>query len=234
MYDGSRYLIEKFSISYVPSLSILEFLSDIKKKDRIKILALGNPDLNDKKLDLPAAEAEVETIKILFPAATVLKRKQATEAYIKKMAKHYHIVHFAGHGEYLPDDPLSSSIRLTPGENEDGHLEAREIFDLDMNTDLVVMSACQTSIGQIRKGDEIVGLTRAFLYAGSHAVLGSLWSISDEATSVLMKEFYLNIKDVDYPEALRKAQLMMIRSERYSAPFYWAAFSVTGSLGAEP
>ena len=103
-----------------------------------------------------------------------------------------------------------------------------------MKADLVVMSACQTAIGQIRRGDEIVGLTRAFLYAGSNAVLGSLWSVSDVATSVLMKEFYSNIKDLDQAEALRKAQLMMIRSERYNAPFYWAAFSMTGSLGFKP
>lgn len=75
-----------------------------------------------------------------------------------------------------------------------------------------------------------MGLTRAFLYAGASSVLGSLWSISDEATAVFMKEFYGNLKTLDKAEALRQAQVKMIRSKEYSSPFYWAAFNLTGSF----
>jgi CHAT domain-containing protein len=95
---------------------------------------------------------------------------------------------------------------------------------------LVVTSACQTAIGQIGRGDEIVGLTRAFIYAGANSVLGSLWNISDEATAVLMKEFYANIKNLYSADALRQAQLKMINSKDFKKPYYWAAFNITGGL----
>jgi len=230
LYDGKQYLIEKNAISYIPSLSILEFLKRSESKDSFKIIAFGNPNLNDEKLDLPSAEKEVEMIKTIFPSATILKRGKATEATAKKVAKQYDIIHFASHGEYFPEAPLASCIRLSPGEGEDGRLEASEVFDMDINADLVVTSACQTAIGQISKGDEIVGLTRGFIYAGANSVFGSLWSISDKATAVLMNEFYSNIKQFGRAEALRQAQLKMIQSREYSKPFYWAAFNITGGF----
>lgn len=230
LHDGNQYLVEKYAISYVPSLSVLEFLKKGEKKDSFKILALGNPDLNDETLDLPAAGKEVEMIKALFPSATVFKRGKATEATVKRLARQYDIIHFASHGEYFPESPLDSCLRLSPGQGDDGRLEAGEVFDMDINSDIVVTSACQTAIGQIGKGDEIVGLTRAFIYAGANSVFGSLWNISDEATAVLMKEFYSNINRLDNAEALRQAQLKMIRSGNYANPFYWSAFNITGGF----
>jgi CHAT domain-containing protein len=101
---------------------------------------------------------------------------------------------------------------------------------MTINADMVVTSACQTAMGKIGRGDEVLGLTRAFMYAGANSVLGSLWSISDEATAVLMKEFYTNIRIMGKPEALRQAQLKMIQSNKYRHPFYWAAFNITGAL----
>ena len=230
LYDGNQYLIEKYSINYIPSLSTLQFLKKSAKKDSLKILAFGNPDLNDKTLDLPAAEKEVEMIKGLFPATTIFKRKKATEDIAKELSKDYDIIHFASHGEYIPTAPLASCVRLSPGNGEDGRLEASEIFDMDIKAELVVTSACQTAIGQIGRGDEIVGLNRAFIYAGANSVLGSLWNISDEATAELMKQFYANIKNLDNAEALRQAQLKMINSKDFNNPYYWAAFNITGGL----
>jgi CHAT domain-containing protein len=230
LHDGSKYLVEEYAISYVPSLSVLEYLAKGEKKENYKILAFGNPDLKDKSLDLPATEREVEEIKNIFPATEIYKREKATKVLAKKIASKFDIIHFASHGEYVQEDPLASCIRLAPENGDDGRLEANEIFDMDMKADLVVTSACQTSIGQIRRGDEVVGLTRAFLYAGASSVLGSLWSISDEATAVFMKEFYGNLKKLDKAEALRQAQVKMIRSQEYRNPFYWAAFNLTGSF----
>jgi CHAT domain-containing protein len=229
-YDGNKYLIEKYAVSYIPSLSVLEFLTKSEKKGSLKILGFGNPDLNDESLDLPATEKEVEMIKDLFPNATILKREEATEATAKRLAQQYDIIHFASHGEYIPEEPLASCIRLSSGHGEDGRLEADEIFNMNIDADLVVASACQTAVGQIGKGDEIVGLTRAFIYAGANSVLGSLWNISDKATAVLMKEFYTNITAFDKVEALRRAQIKMIQSSEYSHPFYWAAFNITGGF----
>ena len=230
LQDGKQYLIEKYAVSHLPSLSVLEYLRKTQKKDHYKILAIGNPDLNDARKDLPAAEKEVDMIRDIFPNTAVFKRDKATAAMVKRIAPMYDIVHFAAHGEYNAADPLSSCLYLASGEGEDGQLQVREIFDMTINADMVVTSACQTAMGKIGRGDEVLGLTRAFIYAGANSVLGSLWSISDEATSVLMKEFYTNIKTMEKTEALRQAQLKMIQSKEYSHPFYWAAFNITGAL----
>jgi CHAT domain-containing protein len=230
LHDGNQYLVEKYSISYSPSLSVLEFLKRETRQHGLRIIAFGNPDLNNIALDLPAAEREVEMIKELFPTAKILKRQEATEAYAKSLVKDYNIIHFACHGEYIPEAPLASSIRLSPGNGEDGRLEAGEIFDLDIHANLVVTSACQTAIGRIGKGDEVVGLTRAFIYAGAKSVLGSLWNISDEATTSLMMDFYRNLRSLNESEALRQAQLNMINSKEYNSPFFWAPFYITGSF----
>jgi CHAT domain-containing protein len=230
LYDGEKYLVERYAISYLPSLSVLEFLGKREKKEQYKVLAFGNPDLRDQALDLPAAEKEVMEISSIYPGVQVFKREKATKGLLKKLSNQYDIIHFACHGQYVPEAPLASCIRLAPENGDDGRLEANEIFDMDMKADLIVTSACQTAIGQIGKGDEVVGLTRAFLYAGASSVLGSLWSISDEATSLFMKEFYTDLKKWDKAEALRQAQVKMIRSKEYSSPFYWAAFNLTGSF----
>jgi CHAT domain-containing protein len=230
LQDGKHYLIENYSVSYLPSLSVLEYLKKVQKKDTYKILAIGNPDLNDPKMDLPAAEKEVDMIQDIFPNTAVFKRDKATAALVKRIAPMYDIIHFAAHGKYEAGDPLSSSLYLAEGEGEDGQLKVSEIFDMTINADMVVTSACQTAMGKIGRGDEVLGLTRAFMYAGANSVLGSLWSISDEATSVLMRDFYINIKTMEKTEALRHAQLKMIQSNKYSHPFYWAAFNITGAL----
>jgi CHAT domain-containing protein len=230
LHDGNQYLVEKYSISYSPSLSVLEFLKRETRQHGLRIIAFGNPDLNNIALDLPAAEREVEMIKELFPTAKILKRQEATEAYAKSLVQDYNIIHFACHGEYIPEAPLASSIRLSPGNGEDGRLEAGEIFDMDIHANLVVTSACQTAIGRIGKGDEVVGLTRAFIYAGAKSVLGSLWNISDEATTSLMMDFYRNLRSLNESEALRQAQLNMINSKEYNSPFFWAPFYITGSF----
>jgi CHAT domain-containing protein len=230
LHDGNQYLVEKYSISYSPSLSVLEFLKRETRQHGLRIIAFGNPDLNNIALDLPAAEREVEMIKKLFPTAKILKRQEATEAYAKSLVQDYNIIHFACHGEYIPEAPLASSIRLSPGNGEDGRLEAGEIFDMDIHANLVVTSACQTAIGRIGKGDEVVGLTRAFIYAGAKSVLGSLWNISDEATTSLMMDFYRNLRSLNESEALRQAQLNMINSKEYNSPFFWAPFYITGSF----
>lgn len=230
LHDGRSYLVEKYALSYLPSLSVLEYLRKAQKKDHYTILAIGNPDLGDEKKDLPAAGVEVDMIKEIFPQAVVYKRKEATKATVKREAHQYDILHFAAHGEYKADDALSSCLYLAPSAGENGQLQVDEIFDMSINAEMVVTSACQTALGKISRGDEVLGLTRAFMYAGANSVFGSLWSISDEATSVLMKDFYTNIKTLEMSEALRRAQMKMIRSKEYNHPFYWAAFNITGAL----
>lgn len=111
-------------------------------------------------------------------------------------------------------------------------MEVHDIYTLDLTktTNLVVLSACQTQLGELSKGDEIVGLNRAFLYAGTPSVLATLWSVNDKVTGLLMEHFYTHLRSrMAVAEALRLAQ-MDIRVE-YPHPYYWAAFVLTGDGG---
>jgi CHAT domain-containing protein len=161
----------------------------------------------------------------------------ATEENAMNMSKDFSILHFACHGFLDERFPLNSGLALTipetagPGK-ENGLLQAWEIFEgLRINADLVTLSACETGLGKEMGGEGLIGLTRAFQYAGARTVLSSLWSVSDESTAVLMKHFYTNLKQgKPKAEALRLAQAEMMRSEKYSHPFYWAGFVLNGDF----
>lgn len=178
---------------------------------------------------------EVERIARLFPAgqAETFLRGQASEEEVKQGAlADYRYVHFATHGLINDRKPDFSSIVLTQDRdpNEDGYLHGAEIFNLKMDADLVVLSACQTGLGKMVRGEGLVGLTRAFMYAGSRSMLVSLWSVSDISTSELMEKFYENlvVRRISKTEALRQAQISMIGSDKFAHPFYWAPFVLVG------
>jgi tetratricopeptide (TPR) repeat protein/CHAT domain-containing protein len=164
----------------------------------------------------------------------VLTGENASEAKIKetstanKMAKARY-VHFATHGILGVDKGKQPALvlNLVGNKTEDGFLELSEIANLKLNADLVVLSACRTGQGRMARGEGVTGLARAFLYAGSKGVVCSLWSVDDQETSNLMVDFYQQLqKGQSAPEALRAAQLTMIRAGK--APLYWAPFIVIG------
>jgi len=141
------------------------------------------------------------------------------------------MLHLAAHGEYNTLNPLFSFIQLVGDNQHDGSLQVHEIYDLDLRsaTNLVVLSACQTKIGKLSPGDEVVGMNRAFLYAGTPTVMASLWNVDDAATGLLMKQFYSHLQaGMGKAEALQQAQ-MAVR-KKYLHPYYWAAFSLTGDV----
>ena len=160
------------------------------------------------------------------PGSTVLVRGEATEAQVKKLLGGAGVVHLATHGELSEDDPLSSAMLLVPGSGEDGRLEVREVFALDLHARLVVLSACETGLGKLSRGDELVGLQRAFLYAGTPAVVTTLWKVDDRATFELVHSFYGRLESAGPVEALRQAQLETMRT--FPHPYAWAAFGLTG------
>ena len=123
-------------------------------------------------------------------------------------------------------DPLSSALLLVPGGGEDGRLEVRELFGLDLHARLVVLSACETGLGALSRGDELVGLQRAFLYAGTPAVITTLWKVDDRASYELMRAFYDRLSGLGATEALRQAQRETMRT--FPHPFAWAAFGLAG------
>jgi tetratricopeptide (TPR) repeat protein len=146
----------------------------------------------------------------------------------------YRIVHFATHGllnsEYPELSGLVLSLLNEDGKPQDGFLRTHEIFNLELPADLVVLSACQTALGKEIKGEGLVGLTRAFMYAGAERVVASLWQVDDQATAQLMRHFYRGMlkENLRPVAALRAAQIEMSRSSRWSSPYYWAGFVIQG------
>lgn len=223
--DG-KYLIEEHSISYLSSASLMQFTTGKRKKVADSVLAIGNPDLGDPALNLRYAEREVKEIARLFPQSAVYVRKEATERRAKEHAANYSLIHFATHGEFNEQNPLASSLKLSPDDPSSGDLTTEEIFRLKLNASLVVLSACESALGKISSGDEIVGLTRAFIYAGTPSVVTTLWKVNDKATYELMQAFYQNLKRMGKGEALRQAQISLMRDLKH--PYYWGAFVLTG------
>lgn len=149
--------------------------------------------------------------------------------------KQYRIVHFATHGLINSRHAELSGIVLSlvdqDGKPQNGFLRLYDIYNLNLSAELVVLSACQTALGKDIKGEGLVGLTRAFMYAGSSRIVASLWRTEDRATAVLMNRFYENMlggSGMSPAAALRKAQLSMWQDKRWSQPRYWAAFTIQG------
>jgi CHAT domain-containing protein len=206
-----NYLLEDYSVTYLSSASLLQFTTAKRKTMGQKVLAIGNPDLEGSRAQLPMAELEAKEIRKTYPEATVLVGDRATEQTIRDVSPVYDVLHFATHAELRKDDPLSSAILLSQTGGDDGRLETKEIFGMDLKAGLVVLSGCETGLGTLSGGDELIGLTRAFIYAGTPSVVASLWKVDDASTSRLMGNFYRNLKTLSKTEALRLAQLAMIR-----------------------
>ncbi|NOX97479.1 MAG: CHAT domain-containing protein [Nitrospirae bacterium] len=228
LQNKGRYLVEDYAIAYTPSASVLKFFLKNRRQNNNKerILAFGNANLRDPRFKLVYAEKEVKKIARLFPQSRVFLGDEANEYTVKLLSGDYDILHFAIHGQLNPEEPMLSCLRLSPDKENDGYLHVREIFDLNLNASLVVLSACDTALGELTLGNEVVGLTRAFLFAGASSVISTLWNIDDEETSILMTDFYKNLKTMSKVEALREAQVAMIK--RAKAPYYWAAFGLFG------
>ena len=229
--DGKRYLSDEHILFTLPSASVLRFIQEKRKAKPGSLMALGNPTLNESLPILPFAEQEVKTIANLYQTNSLV-HEDATESAVWAKAKNAGILHLAAHGEYNPNNPLFSAIHLAADSENDGRLEVHEIYRLNLTTvtDLVVLSACQTQVGSVSAGDEVVGLNRAFLYAGTPTVIASLWNVDDAATALLMERFYTHLRsDMSKGEALRQAQLDV--QAKYPHPYYWAPFVLTGDPG---
>jgi CHAT domain-containing protein len=203
----SSYLIEKHQIGYIPSATALKYVLAKRKGKPVNLLAFGNPELNAVQMQLPFAEKEVRALEKIYPGAKILIGEAASEASFKQHAGAHGIVHVASHGELNSNTPLLSCLRLSAGNGEDGRLETREVFSLNLDAYLVTLSACNTALGKLTKGDDVVGLTRAFIFAGTPSILGTIWSVNDESTSKFMNYFYDNLKEMDKFESLQLAQI---------------------------
>lgn len=227
--DGRRYLVDDYTLTMLPSASVLPFIIKKHPPGNHKMLVITNAKA--KGLDLLTyADQEAEALGRLYPKHAVVN-KDATEMAFRAQAGDYSILHIAAHGQLNSSSPLLSRIILGPDAENDGSLEVREVYELDLlNSELVTLSACDTQLGEHSRGDDIVGLNRAFIYAGAPTVVASLWSVDDKSTSLFMKSFYGHIEQgLSKAAALREAQ----RETRvmYPHPYYWAPFVLTGDGG---
>ena len=203
--SSKKYLIEKHTISYSPSIQLLEATE--KLRDRPKgtgYLIIGNP--KNSLANLGNAEIEANAIAQLLNTTAIIG-KDATKAQVLNKISNSKIIHFAAHGKFDDQNGLNGAIVFA----NDIALTAENILELNLKANLVVLSACNTAKGKIT-GDGVIGLSRAFVLAGTPSVVVSLWSVPDAPTGKLMVEFYRNIQDGnDYAKSLRQAMLLTIR-----------------------
>jgi CHAT domain-containing protein len=208
-------------------------------------LVVGNPkmptapDISGKPLKLsplPGAQEEATSVATILGTPPRVGPK-ATETMVKSLLSKTNVVHLATHGyAYQSRDHVNDSfVALAPGEGNDGILTVSELLANGeaLVADLVVLSACQTGVGNIQEGEGTVGLQYAFLARGARSVLVSLWSVNDKATALLMRQFYHHwLDDIDGPmksEALRRAQADVRGTAGFEHPRYWAAFQLVGA-----
>ena len=223
----SGFVIDRWSVRYLPSASAMQHIRAESQEPRRSVLAVGNPDAGPAVPKLKHAETEAVEIGGLFPRSKVLVGKEATETTFRRLAGEFGYLHVASHGRFDSESPLGSGLLLAADADNDGLLTVDELFTLQLDAEVVVLSACETGLGRLNPGDDMVGLTRGFMYAGARSVVASLWRVDDAATLALMREFYSNLGHLTAVEALRAAQVMA--KERYGHPFYWAAFQLTGA-----
>jgi len=259
LFEG-EYLIEQFALSYTPSLAILNYAleSEGNPQPHPSFLALADPVTEDPGLiRLPEAQREAEAASRLFASSETYFGADATEAVIRERAVSADHVLLSTHAMFNPRNPMFSYLSFSVTPDSDGRLHTHEVFSLELDADLVTLSACETLLPALKDaesevrtvralseqetvqldetqlesltaGDEIVGLTRAFIYAGTQAVMSSLWKVVSIPTEGLMVSFYGYLAaGCSKADALRQAQLDLISS--YPNPLYWAAFSIVGS-----
>ncbi len=216
----------------------LNKIASVIDTNLINYSSLRSIKIQGKKYSsLPETKTEVESIGDLFKSdnypTEVFINKAATESELKSdNIYRYKFLHLATHGFINEEHPDLSGLVLYDSNDstkDDGILYAGEVYNLNLNADLLVLSACESGLGKVVKGEGIYGLTRAFFYAGVDNIVVSLWQVTDKSTSVLMINFYKNILNgMDYSSALRKIKLDMIKGGLYSYPLEWSPFILIG------
>jgi len=247
MTRAHEFLITKHVFSYAPSAAMLDAASRRARPAAPReLLAVGDPLVSSSTRDklasnrdlslgaLPDAAREVRVLSDLYghDRSTTLVGASAREETFKHLASEYRVVHLATHGIVDDQSPLYSALVLSraDGDDDDGLLEMREVRKLDMNADLVILSACDTARGALYPGEGVIGLSWAFLTAGCPTTVVSQWKADSRTTSRLMIEFHRRLlRGGRAADALREAKLSLLREREHDHPFYWCPFIVVGS-----
>ncbi|ALL66879.1 hypothetical protein K788_0003110 [Paraburkholderia caribensis MBA4] len=232
LHGPDGFLIQRHAIALEPSASVAVQLASRELKVASNLVAFGNPTIAPAYA-LPGAEAEVRGIAPLFARQEVFLQSSATRVSFRENAPTGRVLHVATHAEADTIDPLHSRILLAPAtQPADGpdSLLAKDIYNLKLNNvSLVTLSACETGLGRIARGDEILGFTRAFFYAGATSLIVSMWPVADESSALTMRTFYAQLADGhEAIDAMRTAQLAVMQNSRFAHPFFWAPFDLMG------
>ena len=239
-HDSSeqRLLLEDFTLAYLPTAVAIGNESTTNEGPST-LLAMAPASSR-----LRYAPDEVRSINALFePNSRLLIGDAATESQFKNLAGDYRILHLATHSDFNKLNPMFSGLQLEADEHNDGRLEVHEILRLELDADLVTLSACDTALGsgyfaEVPAGDEFVGLTRAFLSVGSDSVMATLWEVDDRSSVQLMQQFYERLEDpganADKSAALMLAQQQLRSTKGYEHPYYWAPFVLVGKMSKAP
>jgi CHAT domain-containing protein/tetratricopeptide (TPR) repeat protein len=217
LHDGTQYMIEAREVCTSPSATVLKHCLQQPQRAMHHAVLLGVGDVAT-----PKVKDEVAAIAPFFRDAVVLLNDQASLAALQQFAPSADVLHLACHGQFRPDNPLFSSLRLA-----DGWLTVRDAYTLNLRCSLVTLSACETGVHAVAPGDELFGLARGFLGSGTPSLLVTLWTVDDESTATLMTNFYACLRAGRGPAAaLRIAQRAML--EDCPHPYFWAPFMLLG------
>jgi len=221
-------LVITHNIIYSPSAGvyIVSLDKEIAKGSKFLGTALADISIDDYPA-LPGTEDELRRIVSIFPDNQHRIGSSASETFVKENASSANILHFATHGIYNSNSPLNSHLLFPPSGADDGKLNVYEVFEMNLNASLVTLSACETGLGNLSLGDELTGLSRAFMYAGAGAVIVSLWPVADYPTAMLMSKFYSLVSEYPLQEALTLAQREIMKT--YPQPLYWSPFILIGN-----
>jgi CHAT domain-containing protein len=217
-WDGDRYLLESYEISYASSAGLAV---QVRQADNERNYSLAGVALRDDAI--PQAESEVRSAASHFDRSQLYLDEQAGMAGLWEAAQVGDVLHIATHGVFRPDNPFFSALKLA-----DGWIDVRTIYRLPLNARLVVLSACESGAVQVQGSDEAIGLVRGFLGAGAETLVVSLWNVHDASAAILMDKFYVQLtgQAMRPAAALRTVQREAARSNRH--PYYWAPYVVMG------
>jgi len=216
--DGKEYLIDRHTISYVPSASVLRYCLERAPVRGAKPLIVGVADEQ-----APQITHEISALKKLVPEARTYFGRRATGRTLRREAVQSEFLHVATHAVFRTDNPMFSSLKLS-----DGPLTALDLYSMTCQTNLVTLSGCKSGVSDIAGADELVGLMRGFLYAGARSLLLSLWDVNDSSTSTFMRIFYESwLGGRSKAEAVREAARQVREKEPH--PYFWAPFYLVGN-----
>lgn len=217
LFDGERYLADSFTFSYAPSAGIFALCQRKPSVASGAPLVIGAPDAR-----APFIENESESVCEALADAELVLGAEPGEAALRKRGADSRLIHIATHGQYRPDNPLFSGIRLGKS-----YLNLYDLYQLQLNADLVALSGCATGMNVVGAGDELLGLVRGLLHAGARALLLTLWDVQDRTTADFMATFYRHLASTaEIPAALRKSMAELKAAHPH--PYYWAPFVLVG------